>query len=211
MVHPIDPETLLYAYCQGIFPMADSGTGEVGWYRPDPRAVIPLEAVHVPRKLARLVRKGTFEIRCDTAFEAVMRGCASPRFFGDETWISDSLVDVYSELNTAGFAHSIEAWRDGRLVGGLYGVHVGGLFAGESMFIDAEKGGTNSSKVCFVHLVAWLVHRGFLLLDAQMKTPHTARFGCVEISAQAYDEELKRAISSKVPWGEFKPLQWPPV
>ena len=134
-----DPALLLWAYRQGAFPMADPETGDIGWYRPDPRAVIPLESFHVPRSLARVIRAGRFDVRCDTAFDEVIGACAEPRVGGeDESWIDERIIDAYRGLFDLGHAHTVEAWREGRLVGGLYGVHIGAAFFGESMFSRAE-------------------------------------------------------------------------
>lgn len=206
---PLTPDRLLAAYRRGWFPMADPLTGAIEWFNPDPRAILPLEprdAFHVPVSLAREVRRGRFEIRCDTAFEQVISACASPRDPDDLTWIDRRIVDAYAALRRIGHAHSVEAWRQGRLVGGLYGVHVGGAFMGESMFSDAELGGTNASKVCLVHLVRWLRHRGFGLLDTQFHTPHLDRFGCVEIPRDEYLLMLAEAVHRDVAWGDFRLL-----
>ncbi len=202
----IDPRTLLNLYRQGYFPMADPDTGEVNVYSADPRAIIPLDAVHISSKIARLVRRAPFEVRCDTAFVEVMRACALPRAGSDRTWINEAMVEPYAALFEAGYAHSVEAWRGGALVGGLYGVHIGGLFCGESMFHRPDLGGSDASKISFVHLVRWLNHRGFGLLDAQMKTPHTARFGCIEVSHREYLGLLARALRLPVTWGDFRAL-----
>jgi leucyl/phenylalanyl-tRNA--protein transferase len=198
-------ELLLTAYCQGIFPMAEPQTGRIHWYSPDPRAIIPLDAFHISNNLGRLLRQRRFEIRSDTAFEAVMRACAAPRPNHPDTWINDRLVRAYAALHQRGFAHSVEAWLDGQLVGGLYGVHIGGAFFGESMFIRPELGGTNASKVCMAHLVGWMRHRKMTLLDAQLPTDHTRRFGCVEIRRDLFQGLLDRAIRLPVRWGAFDP------
>ena len=182
---PLSPELVVAAYCRGIFPMADED-GEIGWYSPDPRAVFPLDAFHVPRSLAKTIRQGRFEVRVDTAFEAVMRGCAER----EVTWISEELVRVYVELHRLGLGHSVEAWRDGRLVGGLYGVALGGAFMGESMFSREA----DASKVCLVALVERLRARGFVLLDSQLATEHLARFGQVEIPRRDYLRRLRTAL-----------------
>ena len=206
---PLTPDRLLAAYRRGWFPMADPLTGAIEWFNPDPRAILPLEprdAFHVPVSLAREVRRGRFEIRCDTAFEQVISACASPRAADDLTWIDRRIVDAYAALRRIGHAHSVEAWQQGRLVGGLYGVHVGGAFMGESMFSDAELGGTNASKVCLVHLVRWLRHRRFGLLDTQFHTPHLDRFGCVEIPRDEYLLMLAEAVNRDVAWGDFRVL-----
>ena len=192
----LDPETLLTAYAQGVFPMADRA-GRVRWYTADPRGVIPLDgpSFHVPRTLRQLVRQGRFDVRVDTDFEAVMRACAAGR--ADGTWISDGLVRAYARLHEMGFAHSVEAWRDGRLVGGLYGVSLGAAFFGESMFHRAR----DASKVALVHLVDRLRARGFELLDAQASTQHLRRFGCVDIPADEYLLRLKRALRKQCTFG----------
>jgi leucyl/phenylalanyl-tRNA--protein transferase len=184
----------LLAYRRGVFPMADSESGELGWYSPDPRAVIPLDRFHVPRSLVRLMRQQRFELRTNTAFEAVMRACAEAAPGRESSWIDERLIEVYAELHRMGAAHSIEAWRDGQLVGGLYGVHLGRAFCGESMFSRPESGGTDASKVCLARLVDCLSGRGFELLDTQFLTPHLARFGCVELPRARYLELLAAAL-----------------
>ena len=187
----LTPHLLLNAYCQGAFPMADDdGDGTIYWYDPDPRAILPLDNFHVPRRLARTVRQGIYEIRFDTAFEQVMRLCAEPLPGRDSTWISADIVAVYTELHEAGFAHSVETWQDGHLVGGLYGVSVCGLFAGESMFSRKR----DASKVALVHLVERLKQKGFTLLDTQFTTPHLHQFGVVEISRVEYKLRLHEAL-----------------
>ena len=196
----LTPELLIAAYSQGIFPMVDSKSGEVGWYSPDPRAIFPLDSFHVPRSLARVIRAGSFELRTDTCFETVMRTCAEPRSGREETWIDERMVMAYADLWRAGLAHSVEAWRDERLVGGLYGVHIGSAFFGESMFSLPELGGTNASKVCLVGLVELLRGRGFSLLDTQFSTEHLSRFGCVELPRDQYLRRLDAAIRADSDW-----------
>ena len=206
---PLTTARLLAAYRRGWFPMADPLTGAIEWFNPDPRAVFPLappEAFHVPVSLARVVRSGRLEIRCDTVFERVMRACAVPRDPDDLTWIDQRMVDAYTALHAAGHAHSIEAWIQDKLVGGLYGVHIGGAFMGESMFSRRSDGGTNASKVCLVHLVRWLRHRGFLLLDTQFRTEHLSRFGCIEVPRRDYLPLLAEAVDRDISWGEFSPI-----
>jgi leucyl/phenylalanyl-tRNA--protein transferase len=183
----IDPALLVRAYREGIFPMAVEG-GEIAWFSPDPRGVIPLDTFHVPARLGRVIRGGRFETSVDRAFEDVMRACASRR--GDGTWISEDIVQSYLALYRMGLAHSVEAWRQGRLVGGLYGVHLGGAFFGESMFHRE----TDASKVALAALVERLQRRGFRLLDVQWLTPHLAQFGAVEIPRKAYLAKLKHAL-----------------
>jgi leucyl/phenylalanyl-tRNA--protein transferase len=184
----IPSELLLRAYREGIFPMA-LDDGEIGWFSPDPRGIIPLDTFHVPARLARVVRSGRFSIEVDAAFVDVMRACAD-RSDGDGTWISEDIVESYAALHAVGRAHSVEAWRDGRLVGGLYGVHIGGAFFGESMFHRE----TDASKVVLVALVERLRERGFTLLDTQWVTPHLAQFGAMEIARDEYLRRLGDAI-----------------
>jgi leucyl/phenylalanyl-tRNA--protein transferase len=179
-------DLLIRAYCAGVFPMADGRDGPLSWYAPDPRAVMPLETFHVPRSLRRTLTRGVFESRTDTAFTAVMRACAAR----EETWISEEIVRAYTDLHRLGLAHSVESWREGELVGGLYGVALGGAFFGESMFSRA----TDASKVALVVLVERLRARGFTLLDVQFLTPHLARFGAVEISRREYERRLAGAL-----------------
>ncbi len=179
---------LLNAYNQGIFPMADED-GTIYWYDPDPRAIIPLDTFHVPQRLARRIRRGGFEIRFDSSFGEVMTACAERVPGREKTWINSEMIDAYGELHELGFAHSVETWIKGKLVGGLYGVSLAGLFAGESMFSRT----TDSSKIALVYLVERLRQRGFTLLDTQFMTPHLARFGAVEISREAYKARLERA------------------
>ncbi len=185
----LTPELLLSAYCQGVFPMAhDDG---IYWYDPDPRAIIPLDKrFHVPRRLRRTARRGRFDVQVDTAFRDVMEACAAPRPDHEGTWISPEFVDVYTELHHLGFAHSVEIWRDGQLVGGLYGVAVRGLFAGESMFSREA----DASKVALVHLVERLRHGGFVLLDTQFTTEHLQQFGTFEIPRSHYKALLAQAL-----------------
>lgn len=183
----IDPALLVRAYREGIFPMA-LDDGEIGWFSPDPRGIIPLESFHVPARLARVARSGRFEIRIDTAFEDVMRACAERPDEG--TWISDEIVESYVTLHRLGLAHSVEAWRKGRLVGGLYGVHLGGAFFGESMFHREA----DASKVALVALADRMTRRGFTLLDTQWVTPHLVQFGAIEIPREDYLSRLAVAV-----------------
>ncbi len=191
---PLSVETLLSAYRRGWFPMVDPISGGIDWHCPDPRAVLILDGFHVPRTLARLVRRGVFEIRFDTAFEDVIRACSEPRDDDGQSWIDERLVQAYTALHRAGHALSVEAWRDGRLVGGLYGVRVGSIFCGESMFSRPGLGGTDASKVCLVHLVEYLRRDGIALIDTQFINPHMARFGCIEIPRDEYLARLAGAI-----------------
>ena len=188
---PLSPLELLYAYSQGIFPMAHEDG--IYWYDPDPRAILPLDSFHVPRSLQRVLKKRLFEIRVNTAFAGVMRACAAPRPGREETRISDEFIDAYSQLHQMGYAHSVEAWQAGQLVGGLYGVAINSFFAGESMFSHQR----DASKVALVALVRRLQARRFLLLDVQFTTPHLVRFGAVEISRAAYHARLAQALQHK--------------
>ncbi|GIK42245.1 MAG: leucyl/phenylalanyl-tRNA--protein transferase [Chloroflexota bacterium] len=191
----LTPHLLLNAYSQGIFPMADED-GAIYWYDPDPRAIIPLENFHVSRSLARTIKQGKFEIRVDSAFRAVMQACAEPGPGREVTWISAKIIEAYCELHALGFAHSVETWLEGKLVGGLYGVAVGGLFAGESMFSRAR----DSSKVAMVYLVERLRRGGFVLLDTQFMTDHLRRFGTIEIPREEYQARLAHALTI---WARF--------
>lgn len=189
----LTPDILLSAYCQGIFPMGYEGKhhppGTILWYDPDPRAIIPLDTLHISRSLQRTLKKGLYEVRFDTAFAEVIRTCAEVHQEGG-VWITPPIIRGYTWLHRRGFAHSVETWRDGRLVGGLYGVAVRGLFAGESMF-SLEP---DASKVALVHLVAHLRERHFTLLDTQFMTEHLRRLGAVEISRAEYQERLAAAL-----------------
>lgn len=183
----LDPALLLHAYREGVFPMAVDG-GEVGWFSPDPRGILPLDGFHVPGRLRRLMRQDRFQMTADRAFVDVMRGCAARP---DGTWISDEIIESYAALHRLGIAHSVEAWQAGELVGGLYGVHIGGAFFGESMFHRV----TDASKVALVALVDRLQRRGFLLLDVQWTTPHLTQFGAIEIPRSDYMIRLRRALA----------------
>jgi leucyl/phenylalanyl-tRNA--protein transferase len=183
----LTPEGVLLAYRHGIFPMAGERSGEVLWFRPDPRAIIPLDGFHVSRSLARTIKRVTFEIRVDTDFEGVMRGCADRP---EGTWISERFVEVYAALHRAGQAHSVEAWREGRLVGGVYGLALGGAFMAESMFHRE----TDASKVALAGLVGRLRERRFTLLDVQYVTPHLESLGAVEITRGDYERRLAAAL-----------------
>jgi len=189
----IDPDFLLQAYRMGIFPMA-MDDGEIGWFSPDPRGIIPLDDFHIPHGLQRVLKKSPFEIRVDGDFEGVMRGCADR----PETWIDDTVISSYCELHERGYAHSVEAWLDGELVGGLYGVAIGGAFFGESMFHRV----TDASKVSLVSLVERMRDRGFLLLDTQWTTPHLNKFGAHEIPKERYMRILHDALRVETFFGD---------
>ena len=195
----LTPDLLLRAYAAGIFPMAESADDpEIFWVDPERRGILPLDACHIPHKLRRTVRHGPFEVRCDSAFADVVRGCAEPTPDRPETWINAEILQLYVELHARGRAHSVETWLDGELVGGLYGVALGGAFFGESMFSRA----TDASKVALVHLVARLIQSGFLLLDTQFTTPHLERFGVIEIPRSDYQRRLSKALAAGV---QFQP------
>lgn len=183
----LEPGTLLTAYREGLFPMRLGRRGEVAWWSPDPRAVIPLDGLRTSRSLRRSMRR--FAIRVDTAFEAVMRGCADPA--RDHGWIDESFVEAYTRLHELGWAHSVEAWDGDELVGGLYGVSIARFFAGESMFHRV----TDASKVALVGLVAILRARGARLLDVQWATPHLESLGAVEIPRDEYLAALADAVT----------------
>jgi leucyl/phenylalanyl-tRNA--protein transferase len=181
----ISPALLIEGYLQGVFPMGMED-GEIGWFSPDPRAIIPLdEGFHVPHGLKRVLNRGVFDVRVNQSFEAVMRACAGR----DETWITGEIIESYCELHRRGFAHSVEAWHGERLAGGLYGVAIGGAFFGESMFHRE----TDASKVALHGLVQRLRERGFTLLDTQWTTPHLRQFGAVEIPRRVYLRQLAEA------------------
>lgn len=188
----IPAELLISAYASGWFPMAVK-EGEIRWFSPDPRGILPLDAFHLPGRLARVVRRGLFRIQIDTAFEAVIRGCAEAERNRDDpgTWISDEIIQSYVALHRRGLAHSVEAWRSDRLAGGLYGVALGGAFFGESMFHRE----TDASKVALVALIERLRSRGYVLLDTQWVTEHLEQFGAVEILREDYLKRLEAALA----------------
>jgi leucyl/phenylalanyl-tRNA--protein transferase len=187
----IETDLLISAYASGWFPMAVEG-GEIRWFSPDPRGIVPLDAFTPPRRLERVWRQRRFEIRIDTAFDAVIRACAEIERDPDDpgTWITEEIVESYNALHARGLAHSVEAWRDGRLVGGLYGVALGGAFFGESMFHRE----TDASKIALMALVERLRDRGYQLLDTQWTTAHLARFGAVDVPRREYLRRLERAL-----------------
>jgi leucyl/phenylalanyl-tRNA---protein transferase len=183
---PLSPSLVLNAYRAGLFPMAESRDGEISWYSPDPRAIIPLDRFTTPRSLRQLISRRAFEIRVDTAFADVISACAER----DETWISGEIISTYTGLHALGYAHSVEAWHNGVLAGGLYGVAIGGAFFGESMFTRVS----GASKVALVALVGRLRERGFHLLDSQFVNPHLLQFGIMEIPKSEYLELLSEAV-----------------
>lgn len=189
-----DADDLMACYRAGLFPMADAREDErVFLVDPPLRGIIPLEAFHLPRRLARTLRAGRFEIRIDTAFPQVIAACAAPRPSRPDTWINQTIADLCLTLHARGLAHSVETWRDETLVGGLYGVALGGAFFGESMF-SIE---TDASKAALAHLVARLIAGGFTLLDTQFITDHLRRFGAVEIPKAEYRRRLAAALKVK--------------
>lgn len=188
----IDPELLLQAYASGIFPMSDDANDpEIYWVRPELRGVLPIDGLHIPRSLDKTIRRNIFDIHFDTAFADVIAGCAGGDDYRPTTWINAPIRQACLELHHMGYAHSVEAWFDGELVGGLYGVALRGAFFGESMFSHM----TDASKVCLVSLVHHLKKQGFVLLDTQFSTQHLERFGVIEISAERYEMLLKNALS----------------
>lgn len=193
----LTPQLLIQAYRQGVFPMADESSGEISWYSPNPRGIIPLdERFHIPKRLARTWRSQRYSIRYDASFRAVMQACAQPRPGQPTTWISQEFIDVYAQLHQQGHAHSVEVWEADRLVGGLYGVSMGALFAGESMFSTAR----DASKIALIALVLHLRRSGFELLDTQWVTEHLAQFGAFWMPRAHYIHMLERIVNAPVRW-----------
>jgi leucyl/phenylalanyl-tRNA--protein transferase len=188
----ITPQVLLKAYACGLFPMAESADDPtLYWIEPDHRGVIPLDSFHVPRSLAKTVRKAVFDVRIDTDFEGVISGCAELTTERRETWINQPIRDLYGELFDMGFCHTVECWKDGALMGGLYGIHIGGAFFGESMFSRMP----DASKVALVHLRDRLKAGGFTLLDTQFVTDHLRKFGALEVPRAEYNQILQDALT----------------
>ncbi|NBP51409.1 MAG: leucyl/phenylalanyl-tRNA--protein transferase [Actinobacteria bacterium] len=208
MARPITAELVLTGYMRGAFPMCEPTTGRVEWFTCDPRALVPLDGrFRVSRSLQRVVRGGRFDIRVDTAFDRVIEGCARDRGSENRNWIGPDIRRVYGELHAMGFAHSVEAWRGGELVGGLYGVALKGAFFGESMF-HVPGPGTDASKACLVHLVERLRRGGFTLCDSQYSNEHMAQFGVFEVGAPEYASMLEDALEADGRWDvEDDPLQ----
>lgn len=192
-MEPICIEDLIYGYNNGIFPMAEASSKEVFWYSPDPRAIIPIDTYRVSKSLRPILNKKTFELKIDSDFQSTIQHCAKGRFKGDDTWISDQIIKVYCELHKEGIAHSVEAYLEGKLVGGLYGVALGAVFFGESMFHLVP----NASKVAFNHLMEILKKQKYLLLDTQFMNDNVARYGAIEISKNEFMKKLRFAISKK--------------
>jgi len=198
----ITPEVLLKAYACGIFPMAENADDpSLYWIEPDRRGLIPLDGFHITRRLARTVRSDRFDIYIDRDFEAVMDGCAEPATGRSRTWINQRIRSLYCRLHEIGHCHSVEAWQDGKLVGGLYGVRLGRVFFGESMF-HRER---DASKVALVHLVARLRAGGFALLDTQFVTSHLSSFGAVEVPKRVYNRLLERALEDEADFFALDP------
>ena len=190
----IPTDLLLKAYASGVFPMAESASDpEVFWVRPETRGIIPLDGFHTPKSLLKTIRKNRFEIRFDSDFEATIDACAEKREERRSTWINVPIREAYIELHRMGHCHSVEAWRDGRLVGGLYGLALGRVFFGESMFSKE----TDASKVCLVALVERLNERGFALLDTQFTTEHLKHFGAIDVPRAKYEKMLVEALKGE--------------
>jgi leucyl/phenylalanyl-tRNA---protein transferase len=191
MTKRLDTAAILTCYRRGLFPMAESQDDpNLFLVDPDMRGVLPLDDFHVPRRLRKTVRGAPYEIRSNTAFEAVLEGCAAPAPGRENTWINPLIGKLYTQLHRAGHAHCVEAWRQDELVGGLYGVAIGGAFFGESMFSRAR----DASKIALVHLAGLLIRNGFILLDAQFHNPHLEQFGLIEVTRTQFRSELAKAI-----------------
>jgi leucyl/phenylalanyl-tRNA--protein transferase len=189
----LTPDLLLCAYASGLFPMAnDRHDPTIHWIDPKRRGVLPLHRFHQPRSLRKTIRRGRFEVRVDRAFSQVIEACAEARPERPRTWLNDELIALYCALHRRGYAHSVEAWADGRLVGGVYGVSLGAAFFGESMFTRAR----DASKVALAALVERLSAGGYRLLDTQFVTDHLRRFGAMEIARERYRRELQRALAT---------------
>ena len=187
-------ETLLFAYSQGFFPMSETrSSAEVFWFDPHHRGILPLDAFHIPRRLQQRMRNQPFELRINADFAAVLAQCAAPASHRHETWINDEIAELYLQLHRRGYAHSVESWQDGQLVGGLYGVSYRAAFFGESMFSRA----TDASKFALVHLVRILRQAGFVLLDTQFLNSHLAQFGAIEIPRDDYRQRLQQAMAGQ--------------
>jgi leucyl/phenylalanyl-tRNA--protein transferase len=194
IVIEITPQVLLKAYACGIFPMAESAEDNaLYWIEPERRGILPLDRMHVPRRLARTIRSGQFEVKIDSNFEGVISGCAASRPGRRTTWINSKIRSLYRDLFKSGHCHTVETWQDGKMVGGLYGVALNGAFFGESMFSTAR----DASKVALVYLCARLIHGRFTLLDTQFVTEHLKQFGTVEIDRTDFHVKLEKALAQK--------------
>lgn len=204
---PLTPELVLRAYTIGYFPMAERRSDtEIFWIAPHHRGIIPLDAVHVPRKLDKLWRHNPYRITCNTDFRATIQACAEAKPKRPDTWINPAIMDLFCQLHDLGYAHSIETWRDGELVGGLYGVALGGAFFGESMFSRED----NTSKLALLHLIARLKYSGFTLLDTQFITTHLMQFGAIEIPQEEYLNLLHDALGVPAQfYSGNEALDWP--
>ncbi len=191
-MNTLTADDLIYGYINGIFPMADTD-GSLYWYAPDPRAIIPLDTYKPARSLRPVLNQGRFEVRINTNFEQVMRHCSRPRSDDDGVWISEEIIDAYTELHHMGFAHSVETYVENRLVGGLYGVSLGAAFFGESMFYHVS----DAAKVAFHYLIIILRQQQYALLDTQFINDNVRRFGAVEIPKADYLKRLKDALRQK--------------
>lgn len=195
----LDPAWLLDAYAHGIFPWPfGDDSNPIAWWSPDPRGILELGGMHISRRLRRTLRQGRFRVTCDRGFREVIGACAVGPGRQGGTWITPGMVEAYTNLHRLGFAHSVEVWRDEQLVGGTYGVSLGGLFAAESKFYRER----DASKVAVAHLVGHLARRGYTLLDLQMVTPHTSRLGAIEITRDDYFRRLATALEKNVSFGD---------
>jgi leucyl/phenylalanyl-tRNA---protein transferase len=205
-VSTITPQILLKAYAAGVFPMAETANdAALYWVEPEERGIIPLDAFHISRSLRKAVRQQRYEIRVDTAFNDVIRLCAERTNDRKDTWINNRIIALYNQLHKINCAHSVEAWSEGQLVGGLYGVKIGAAFFGESMFSRA----TDASKICLVHLVARLNFGGFTLLDAQFVNPHLTQFGSLAIKKADYHKRLEPALDGDADFSAFTKDEYP--
>lgn len=196
-MNELTPELVINAYLQGAFPMAESPEHPIEWYVADPRAIVPLDAFRMSRSLRQRLRRGDYMVTLDHAFEKVIASCAMPRHVRPSTWINQQILDVYTQLHHMGIGHSVEAWNDqGELVGGLYGLSLGGAFFGESMFSIQR----DASKVCLVKLVEHMRSQGYTLLDAQIANDHMKQFGQIEIPLDQYMAMLEDALQLNVCW-----------
>ena len=202
-MNQLTADDLIYGYINGIFPMADAD-GTLYWYAPEPRAVIPIDTYKPARSLRPVLNRNEFEIRINTNFEQVMRYCSLPRSLDDSVWISQEIIEAYTELHRLGLAHSVETYKNGRLVGGLYGVALGTAFFGESMFHRVD----NASKVAFHHLISILRQQRFTLLDTQFINDNVRRYGAIEIPKADYLKQLKAALRQKA---RFKDAKLEPI
>lgn len=201
----ITPQVLLKAYTCGIFPMAESADDpQLYWIEPQARGVLPLDRVIVPKRLQRTIRQQPYDIRVDTDFDGVIAGCAAPKPGRRTTWINDRIRKLYFELHQLGYCHTVEAWYGDRLVGGLYGVALGGAFFGESMFSEMR----DASKITLIYLCARLIQGGFVMLDTQFVTDHLRQFGTIEVERTRFHRQLERALKAE---GDFFRLELDPT